>query len=204
MPVVTKQQFITNHRKLMKMATNAIMSHDVDKMIINGVKTILITFDPTGSAESGEATSNSFQLPDEDEVKEMLLGMLPAPELILTADMLMRPIYPLIILFETAHLFRIADVPGDYLSSVNLNNDESKKRHIIVYVWLNSFLGFDPSTARSTVDKYKTSRGSSNPLRNGTENIDKDGVILEKIRGVSHVAQGLQSIGVTSSVRLWK
>ena len=29
-------------------------------------------------------------------------------------------------------------------------------------------------------------------------------LILGKIRGVSHVAQGLQSLGVTKSVRLWK
>ena len=144
------------------------MTNDVDVQIINGVFAVLTMFDPGESPGEGTSGISTFSLPDSNSVKDFLLGTLPAPDMILTPELLKRPILPVTILFEAACLYQFDDIGTDYLTSVNLVDSEKSNANIMKYVWLTYLLGYEATTARSTVDTYKNSRGSANPFLNGS------------------------------------
>ena len=167
MPVTSRAQFVANHRKLIKLSTSGKMTHDVDKEVMNAVVTVLNVFDTT-EAQASEGQSQSFTLPSADQVKQILESNLPAPDIILNDDLLRRPNFPILVLFETATHFGFGEVEDQYLEAVNLTDNEKNNNTLLLFVWIVFFLGYEASVARSTVDRYKRTRGSSIPFLNGS------------------------------------
>eukprot|EP00171_Calliarthron_tuberculosum_P007218 IDg7218t1 len=83
---------------------------------------------------------------------------------IFTPDFFISPIYPIRILHEVDELYDCITIDVDYFSEINLSNYEKSYKSVMAVTWLSYILGQSPSETRSSIDRHKSLRSSSNSI----------------------------------------
>eukprot|EP00171_Calliarthron_tuberculosum_P009169 IDg9169t1 len=97
-------------------------------------------------------------LPDSLEVKETMKDMLPPSPNVFTEDYFSRPTYPIKILLLISQFYGFSEIDDEFQSQLLLSSNEKKHKCIMNQIWFAHLLGFDSSTTRSVIDKFKNIR----------------------------------------------
>ena len=111
--------------------------------------------EPTG-------TSTSVVAHPTDEVQAAMKSFMPAPEEILTEDLLRSPLFPIALPRDVAILYGFGHVPDELSAALELSEVESNNRSVMTYIWFTNLLDCSHDTIRATVTTCHQTRGSPN------------------------------------------
>eukprot|EP00171_Calliarthron_tuberculosum_P022446 IDg22446t1 len=91
--------------------------------------------------------------------------MLPAPSTVFSDDYFGRPTYAIKVLHSIALFYGFGDLSEGYMAHMVLNDLERSNARVMQQVWFARFLGLDPSSARSVIDRFKNARNLPPPSK---------------------------------------
>lgn len=113
-----------------------------------------------------DGTDTSTQtLPDPAEVKETMSNLMPAPDAILTEELIKSPLFPIATLRDVAKLFNFGEVREDLLTSLEITDNSKDNKSILTHIWFLDFLSCDLDTIKAALSIYRRTRGSTNSFQ---------------------------------------
>ena len=116
--------------------------------------------------------SSAHVLPDPEDVKETMSNLMPAPDAILTEELIKSPLFPIATLHDIARLFEFGGVRDNLLDSLEITEIDRENKSVMTHIWFLDFLGCDTDTIQAALAIYRRTRGSPNSLQRAQANED--------------------------------
>ena len=158
MASATRAQVSARYDRLKRSATIVEPASEHGKQLRDVAVYVLSLYpitEPTG-------TSTSVVAHPTDEVQAAMKSFMPAPEEILTEDLLRSPLFPVALLRDVASLYGFGHVPDDLSAALELSDVDSNNRSVMIYIWFTNLLDCSHDTIRAAVTTYRRTRGSPN------------------------------------------
>ena len=120
-----------------------------------------------------DGTDGSTQvLPDAMDVKETMSNLIPAPDAILTEELINSPLFPIATLRDIGRLFEFGGVREDLLDALEITESDRQNKSVMTHIWFLDLLRCDTDTIQAALAIYRRTRGSPNSLQRSQANED--------------------------------
>ena len=156
--IPTRGQLATHYERQRKRVNNVTLPDGLQKDLVSVAKAALDMHPITSPASAAAA------MPDAEEVEELIKSLLPSPAHILTNGFFRAPLLALV----TRHFvgFYGCKCPQEPIYEMLSLSDEGKgNRNVAVHVWFADFIDYDRETILAAVDRFKSTRRSSDLMR---------------------------------------
>ena len=155
----TRGQLATHYEHLRKRVNNVTIPDGLQKDLVSVAKAALDMHPITSPASAAAAILEA------DEVEERIKSLLPSPADILTNGFFRAPLFALVTLHNVVEFYGCMCPQEAIYEMPSLSDEDKGNRDVAVHVWFAEFIDCDRETILAAVDRFKSTRRSSDLMR---------------------------------------